>query len=64
MAQPLVNQSATLVGQVDNMLVEFHLSETDVSCWAQTWTARLTDGKANHKAIPLPRQNPSVKRLI
>ena len=29
MGRPLVNQSAALAGEVGNMLVEFHLSETN-----------------------------------
>ena len=54
MARSLVNQLAALVGRVDNILVEFYLSETNGSCQAQTWMALLTDGDANHYAIPLP----------
>ena len=49
-----MNQSAALVGRIDNILVEFHLSETDESCWARTWMARLTDREANHYAISPP----------
>ena len=30
-------------GQVDSMLVEFHLSETNGSYWARTWKAFLTE---------------------
>ena len=38
-------------GQVDNILIKFHLSETNRSCWAQTWMACLRDGNANQYAI-------------
>ena len=43
MAQPLLNQSAALVGQVNGMLVEFHLSETKRPYLAQTWMACLKE---------------------
>ena len=39
-------------GQVDNMLIDFHLSETNGLCRAQTWAPRLTD--ANYYAISPP----------
>ena len=38
-------------GQVYNMPTEFHLSETNGSCRARTWTACLTDREVNHYAI-------------
>ena len=40
--------------QVDNMLIELHLSETSGSYRAQTWMARFTGGDANHYAISPP----------
>ena len=51
MAHPLVNQLASLLGQIDNILVEFHLLETNRLCWTQSWTASLTDGDDNYYAI-------------
>ena len=39
-------------GQVDNILIEFHLSETSRLCRARTWMACLSDGDANHYAKP------------
>ena len=48
MAWPLLNQLVALVGQVDNILVEFHLSETKGSYQAQTRTTQLTDRDTNH----------------
>ena len=45
-----------VIHQVSNMLVEFHPSETNISCWAQTWTACLTLGDTNRYSIsPPPR---------
>ena len=41
-------------GEIDNMLIEFHLSETNRLCWARTWTVCLTDGYVNHCAISPP----------
>ena len=38
--------------QVDNMPVDFHLSETNGSCWARTWVACMTED-GNNYAIPL-----------
>ena len=38
----LLNQRAALVGQVNSVLVEFHLAETNGSYWARTWTVDLT----------------------
>ena len=46
------------MGQVDNILIEFPLSETNVSCQLQTWTACMTDGDANHYAIYPPPKKP------
>ena len=46
---------AALTELVDNM-VEFHLSETNVSCMVLTWIDRLTDGDANHYAIFLSQK--------
>ena len=43
-------------GEVDNMLVELHLSETNGPCLARTWTTRLTDGDANIMLFPHPRK--------
>ena len=40
--------------QVNSMLVEFHLSETNRPYRARTWTARMTDRDANHYAISHP----------
>ena len=37
-------------GQVANILIKFHLSETNGSCQARTWTAYLTDGDTNYYA--------------
>ena len=51
--RPLVNQSLALVGQIDNMLIEFHISETYGSCPARTRTPRVTDGDSNHHSISL-----------
>ena len=51
MEQPLVNQLSALAGEVDNIQVAFHLSETNGSYWSRTWTARVTDEYANHYAI-------------
>ena len=48
---PLVNQSSALLGRVDNILVELHLSETNGSCRARTLRARLIGRDANHYAI-------------
>ena len=36
------------------MLVDFHLSVTNGSYQARTWTARFTDEDANHYAISPP----------
>ena len=55
MTQPLLNQSEALVGGVDNILEQLHLSETNRSCQARTWMARLTDGEANRCAISPPQ---------
>ena len=63
MARPLLNQSAALVGQLDDMLVKFHLSETNGLCQARTWTTRLTDGDADHYAISLgPQEDAGIDR--
>ena len=43
-----------LMGQVNRMLIKFHLLETNHSCRARTWMAHLTDGDANHYANFLP----------
>ena len=40
--------------EVDNLLVDLHLSETNGPCRAWTWTAHVTDREANHYAISLP----------
>ena len=50
--------------QVDNMLVDLHLSETNGSSWARTWTARLTDVDAKYYAISLPLVSVGVSSLI
>ena len=52
--QALVHQLSALVGEVDNILVAFHLSETNGLCWSQTWMVCMTDEDANHPAIPHP----------
>ena len=49
MEKPLVNQY--WYGQVDNMLIEFHLSGTNGLGRIQTCNTRLTDRDANHYAI-------------
>ena len=54
MAWPLINQMVALTGQDGNMQVEFHLPETNGSCLAQTWAARLIDRYANHNATSPP----------
>ena len=38
-------------GDINSMLVEFHLSETNGSSQSRTWTARVTDGDPKHYAI-------------
>ena len=43
-------------GQDDNMLIEFHLSQTKGLCRAQTWMDCLTDRDANHYAISPPQR--------
>ena len=43
MAWSMLNQTAALMGQVRNVLIEFQLSETNGSCQAQTWTDHLTE---------------------
>ena len=49
------SRSATLREQVDNMPVDLHLYDTNGSSRAQSWTACMTDGDANHYAIsPTP----------
>ena len=48
---PLLNQSSAPMGQVDNMLVDLHLSVTNGWSRAQAWTAHFTDGDDNHYAI-------------
>ena len=40
--------------QVNNTVIEFHLSVTSGSRWARTRIARLTNRDANHCAILLP----------
>ena len=55
MERPLVNQCLALVGQVNSMLVEFHLSKTNRSYQAQTWITHMTDGDANSHAISPPQ---------
>ena len=50
MAQPLVNPLAALVELVDNMLPEFHLSETNKSCQVRCWMVRVL-GKNEKKYI-------------
>ena len=42
-------------GQVDNMLVDLHLSDTNGLSRARAWIARFTDRDVNRYAIPLPR---------
>ena len=49
--EPVVS---TGLEQVDNMLVDLHLSVTNGSSQAQAWTTRFTDGDANHYAISPP----------
>ena len=49
--RPMVNQSW---GQVDNTIIEFHLSETNGLCRARTWAACLTDRDANNYTISRP----------
>ena len=64
MAWPLVSQLLALVGQVDNIPIEFNLSETNMLYRARTWTACLTDGDANHYAIsPVRLQTETVELL-
>ena len=41
-------------GQVDNILMEFYFSETNVSCQAWTWMAHFTDEDANYYPISRP----------
>ena len=64
MARPLLNQLAALVLQVNYMLIESHLSETNGSYRARTWTARLTDRDTNHYAISLSPINYKIRCTI
>ena len=54
MARLLLNQSATLVGQVNSMLAEFHLS-TNISDTGSNLDGPLDNRDANHYAISPPR---------
>ena len=59
--RPLVNQSVVGTGgEVHNILLAYHLSETNGSYQARTWTARLTDRDANHYAISPPHHATSL----
>ena len=60
MALSLVNQSAALVGRVDNILIEFHLSKTNGSCRARTWTTRLADKPL--MLFPRPKNDVAVNK--
>ena len=51
---PLLNQSSAPWEQVDNMLVDLHLSVTNGLSQARAWTTRFADGDANHYTISLP----------
>ena len=51
---PLLNNRQHWWEQVDNMLVDLHISVTNGSSQAQAWTAHFTDRDANHYAISLP----------
>ena len=48
------DQTAALTGQIDNMPLQYHLSETSGLFKTQTWKAHLTDGDADHCAICPP----------
>ena len=55
MAQTLLSQSASPENIVDNMLVEFHVSDRNGLHQAHTWMAWSTDRNAIHYAIFLSR---------
>ena len=45
-------------------LVELHLSETNESCQAQTWTTCCTNSDANQYAIYLPQNDKCIAIAI